>query len=146
MDKSANLCNDTHLLFYHIGNRILQSTIISRSNNDYKVFISNIILVLSDSSKFLVILRKNNFLYLCVLQWRLIRVKNSYYSKLVCFFLSLCLMMNVQLYDVSFRVTNIIDLKILKYDNNDEIYENVKNFRFLGPYLKPQFLSLLIYS
>ena len=43
MDQSAGLCNGTRLLVDHLGDRILQATVISGSNIGYKVFIPRII-------------------------------------------------------------------------------------------------------
>ena len=50
-DQSAGLCNGTRLVVDHLGDRIIQATVILGSNIGYKVFIPLITLTPSDSSK-----------------------------------------------------------------------------------------------
>ena len=62
MDQSAELCNGRHLLVDHLGNRVIQATIIFGSNIGYKVFIPMITLAPKDNSKIPVALRRRKFL------------------------------------------------------------------------------------
>ena len=51
VDQLAGLCNCTRLVVNHLGDRVIQETMISESNIGYKVFIPRITLTRIDNSK-----------------------------------------------------------------------------------------------
>ena len=61
MDQSAELCNGRHLLVDHLGNRVIQATIIFGSNIGYKEFNPRITISPSDSSKIPVVIQRRQF-------------------------------------------------------------------------------------
>ena len=61
MDQSTGLCNGTHMVVDHLGDRVIQATIISGSNIGHKVFIPRITLTPSDSSQIPVALKRRQF-------------------------------------------------------------------------------------
>ncbi|XP_057247045.1 uncharacterized protein LOC130589639 [Beta vulgaris subsp. vulgaris] len=52
IDQTSGLCNGTRLVVNHLGNRVIEATVISGSNVGAKVFIPRMKLTPSDSTKF----------------------------------------------------------------------------------------------
>ncbi|XP_057248138.1 uncharacterized protein LOC130590152 [Beta vulgaris subsp. vulgaris] len=52
IDQTSGLCNGTRLVVNHLGNRVIEATVISGSNVGAKVFIPRMTLTPSDSTKF----------------------------------------------------------------------------------------------
>ncbi|XP_048498140.1 uncharacterized protein LOC125496662 [Beta vulgaris subsp. vulgaris] len=52
IDQTSGLCNGTRLVVHHLGNRVIEATVISGSNVGAKVFIPRMTLTSSDSTKF----------------------------------------------------------------------------------------------
>ncbi|XP_019107151.2 uncharacterized protein LOC109136006, partial [Beta vulgaris subsp. vulgaris] len=54
IDQTSELCNGTRLVIKHLGNHVIEATVISGSNVGEKVFIARMTLTPSDSTKFLI--------------------------------------------------------------------------------------------
>ncbi|XP_048494424.1 uncharacterized protein LOC125494720 [Beta vulgaris subsp. vulgaris] len=66
IDQTSGLCNGTRLVFKHLGNRVIEATVISGSNVGDKVFIPRMTLTPSDSIKFPIRFQRRQFsLTLC---------------------------------------------------------------------------------
>ena len=61
VDQSAGLCNGTYLVVNHLGDRVIQATVISSSNIGYKVFIPRITLTPTDNSQIPVAIQRTQF-------------------------------------------------------------------------------------
>ena len=51
IDQTSGLCNGTRLVVNHLGNRVIEATVISGSNVGAKVFIPRMTLTPLDSTK-----------------------------------------------------------------------------------------------
>ena len=61
LDQSSGLCNSTRLLVDHLGDRVIQATVIFGSNIGYRVFITRITLTLLDISKIPIALQRRQY-------------------------------------------------------------------------------------
>jgi PIF1-like helicase/DNA helicase Pif1-like protein len=126
MDQSAGLCNGTRMVIDHLGDRVIQATIISGSNIGHKVFIPRITLTPSDSSQIPVALKRRQFPVSLCFAMTINKSQGQSLSH-VGLFLPKPVFSHGQLYVAVSRVTSRKGLKILICDKDGQISDRTEN-------------------